>query len=194
MMRNRKFTRRTSLLLPAICLLAMSVQFQAEPLVEPPLPAQANIGINGFFSSDKAQRGRTLQAAVVLDIPSGFHINSNRPLAKFLIPTSLKIETSDGIRVGVVSYPRAVIRSFSFSPDKLSVYEGRAVLRFNVTIPDNFSTGVTELRVRVKYQSCNDEACFPPTTRTISMPIAVVGANESVKRINGRIFGGGKRG
>jgi hypothetical protein len=49
---------------------------------------------------------------------------------------------------------------------------------------------VTELRARLKYQSCNDEACFPPATREIKLPIAVVGANESVKRINGRIFGG----
>jgi DsbC/DsbD-like thiol-disulfide interchange protein len=168
-------------------LLALPASFRAEALGITP---QANIGVNGFFSADKAQRGRIVQAAVVLDIPSGFHINSNRPLAKFLIPTALKVEAPGGIRVGPVSYPRAVVRSFSFSPDKLAVYEGRAVLRFNVTVPDNFSTGVTELRVRVKYQSCNDEACFPPTTRTITMPIAVVGSNESVKRINGRIFGG----
>jgi len=41
----------------------------------------------------------------------------------------------------------------------------------------------------VKYQSCNDEACFPPVTRQITMPIAVVDANEAVKRINGNIFG-----
>jgi DsbC/DsbD-like thiol-disulfide interchange protein len=174
----------------AIMLLALPAGLRAEALVTTP---QANIGVNGFFAADKAQRGRTLQAAVVLDIPSGFHINSNRPLAKFLIPTALKVEAPGGIRVGPVSYPRAVVRSFSFSPDKLSVYEGRAVLRFNVTVPDNFSTGVTELRVRVKYQSCNDEACFPPTTRTITMPIAVVAPNESVKRINGRIFGGGRQ-
>jgi hypothetical protein len=183
-MRNRKQTLRVALLLPAIMLLALPAGFRAEPV------PQANIGLNGFFSADKAQRGRTLQAAVVLDIPSGYHINSNRPLAKFLIPTALKVEAPGGIRVGPVSYPRAVIRNFSFSPDKLSVYEGRAVLRFNVTVPENFQTGVAELRVRLKYQSCNDEACFPPTTRTISMPISVVGSSESVKRINGKIFGG----
>jgi DsbC/DsbD-like thiol-disulfide interchange protein len=179
------------LLLLASLLLALPVNFRAGTLatsVQSP-----NFNVNGFFSADKAQRGRTLQAAVVVEIPSGFHINSNRPLAKFLIPTSLKIEAPGGIRVGPVSYPRALIRSFSFSPDKLSVYEGRAVLRFNVTIPANFSSGITELRVRLKYQSCNDEACFPPATREIKLPIAVVGANEPVKRINGRIFGGGKR-
>jgi hypothetical protein len=189
-MRKRKYSVRATLFLLAGILLAPPFNFRAEPRK----PAQANIGINGFFAVDKAQRGRTLQAAVVVEIPSGYHINSNRPLAKFLIPTALKIEAPGGIKIGPVSYPPARLRSFSFSPDKLSVYEGRAVMRFNVSVPANFSTGVTELRVRLKYQSCNDEACFPPTTRSIMMPIAIVGTNESVKRINGGIFGGGKRG
>jgi DsbC/DsbD-like thiol-disulfide interchange protein len=190
-MRNRKFIRRATLFTIASLLLALTAGFRAGTLTP---AAQANIRVNGFFAADKAQRGRTVQAAVVLDIPDGFHINSNRPLAKFLIPTSVKIEAPGGIRVGPISYPRAQLRSFSFSQDKLSVYEGRAVLRFNVTVPADFQTGVTELRARVKYQSCNDEACFPPATRSVTMPIAIVGAGESVKRINANIFGGRRRG
>jgi DsbC/DsbD-like thiol-disulfide interchange protein len=189
-MRDKKLTRRATVSILLIALLAVPFNFQAEALAT---VQQPNIGVNGFFSADKAQQGRTIQAAVVINIPSGYHINSNRPLAGFLIPTSVRVEAPGGIRVGGVSYPRAQLRSFSFSQDKLSVYEGRAVLRFNVTIPASFSTGVTELRARVKFQSCNDEACFPPVTRQVSMPIAVVGANESVKRINGNIFGGGRR-
>ena len=189
-MRKRKHTGRVVLLLSAL-LLALPVSFRAEPGMV--TAAQSpNIGINGFFAADKAQRGRTVQAAVVVEIPSGYHINSNKPLAKFLIPTSLKIDAPRGVRVGPVSYPRAQLRGFSFSPDKLSVYEGRAVLRFTVTVPANFAPGLMELRARLKYQSCNDEACFPPTTREIKLPISVVGANDSVKRINGRIFGGGR--
>jgi hypothetical protein len=66
-------------------------------------------------------------------------------------------------------------------------------LRFNVAIPPNFATGVMELRAQVKFQSCNDEACFAPQTRQVAMPIAVVGSNEPAKRINGNIFGGGRR-
>jgi DsbC/DsbD-like thiol-disulfide interchange protein len=185
-MRDKKYTRCASALILLCALLATPFNFRAEPLA---LAQQPDIGVNGFFSADRAQLGRTIFAAVVINIPSGYHINSNRPLAKFLIPTSIKIEAPGGIRVGAVSYPRAQLRSFSFSQDKLSVYEGRAVLRFNVTIPANFSTGVTELRARVKFQSCNDEACFAPQTRQVAMPIAVVGANESAKRINGNIFG-----
>lgn len=154
---------------------------------------QSNVGVNGFFSVDKAQRGTTVQAAIVLDIPSGLHVNANRPLGKYAIATTLKVEASDGIRIGPINYPRAVVRSFSFSDEKLAVYEGRAVLRFNVTIPANANTGVTELRARIRYQSCTDEVCFPPQTSEIRLPIAIVGAGESVKRINSNIFGGGKR-
>jgi DsbC/DsbD-like thiol-disulfide interchange protein len=189
-MRDRKFIRRATLFTLAGLLLAFPAGFRANA---PALMAQPNIRVNGFFAADKAPRGRTVQAAVVLDIPDGFHINSNRPLAKFLIPTSVKIEAPGGIKVGPVSYPRAQLRSFSFSEEKLSVYEGRTVLRFSVTVPADFATGVTELRARVKYQSCNDEACFPPATRSVNMPIAVVGAGESVKRINTGLFGGGRR-
>jgi DsbC/DsbD-like thiol-disulfide interchange protein len=190
-MRDKKFTRWATVFILLCVLLAVPFNFQAGPLIT---AQQPNIGVNGFFSADKAQQGRTVQAAVVINIPSGYHINSNRPLASFLIPTSVRVEAPGGIRVGSISYPRAQLRGFSFSKDKLSVYEGRAVLRFNVTIPANFSTGVTELRARVKYQSCNDEACFAPQTRQITMPIAIVGANESVRRINGNIFGGRRRG
>jgi DsbC/DsbD-like thiol-disulfide interchange protein len=189
-MRDKKYTRCATVLILLGALLAVPFNFHAEPLAA---VQQPDIGVNGFFSADKAQLGRTVSAAVVINIPSGYHINSNRPLAKFLIPTSVKIEAPRGISVSPVSYPRAQLRSFSFSQDKLSVYEGRAVLRFNITIPANFSTGVTQLRARVKFQSCNDEACFAPVTRQIAMPIAVVGANESVKRINGNIFGSGRR-
>src|SRR3954471_24763320 len=116
MMRNRKQLLRAALIM-SVLLLALPLNFQAESLSL----IQPNISANGFFSADKAQQGRTLQAAVVLDIPSGFHINSDRPLANFLIPTSLKIEVPGGIRVGPVSYPRALLRNFSFSQDKLSV-------------------------------------------------------------------------
>jgi DsbC/DsbD-like thiol-disulfide interchange protein len=169
-MRNNKQTQRATLfLLLASTLLALPVNFHAEPLS----PIQPNIDVNGQFSAAKAQRGRVIRAMVTIDIPSGFHINSNRPLAKFLIPTSLKVEAPAGVRVGPVGFPPARLRSFSFSPDKLSVYEGRVMLRFNVNVPQNFSGDELNLRASLRYQSCNDEACFPPVTREVPMSIAV---------------------
>lgn len=153
-------------------------------------PAQPTITVNGFFATDKAQRGRAVQAAVVMEIPRDFHINSNKPLGKYFKATALKVSAVSGIKIGPVTYPRGVIRKFSFSEEQLSVYEGRVVMRFTVNIPADFQPGVTRLTARVSYQSCSNEVCFQPETRSISMPIAVVDTNESIKRINGNIFGG----
>ena len=185
-MRRKLFTRRLSLLI-ITALFIVPANFTASPT---PPSLQPNIGVNGFFAADKAQRGRTVQAAVVMDIPEGFHVNSNKPLGKYAIATVLKVEAPGGIKVGPVVYPRSTLRSFSFSQERLAVYEGRAVMRFNVIIPAGFEPGVIELRASVRYQSCSNDVCFQPATRNVTMPIAVVGANESVKRINSQFFGG----
>lgn len=148
-----------------------------------------NIGVNGFLSADKAQRGRVIQAAVVMDIPGGYHVNSNRPLEKFLVATQLSIDAPKGIRVGPIAYPRARLQNFEFSKDKLSVYEGRAILRFNVTVPANYNSGSLELKAKLRYQSCSNSLCFPPQTREVKLNVPVVGANEAAKRINTEYFG-----
>lgn len=157
------------------------------------LPQSApNIGVNGYASTDRVQRGRIVQVAVVMEIPHGYHVNSNRPLESFLKATQLKVEAPGGVRVGPVAYPRALLRKFSFANDKLSVYEGRAVLRFNVTVPAKFGSGSLELKAKLNYQSCSDALCFPPQAREVKVEIPVVGANESVKRINNEYFGRGR--
>ncbi|HEY5992453.1 MAG TPA: protein-disulfide reductase DsbD domain-containing protein [Candidatus Udaeobacter sp.] len=149
---------------------------------------QPNIGVNGYFASDKAQRGRIVQAAIVIDIPSGYHINSNRPLESYLIATQLKVDAPSGIRLGPIVYPRASLRTFKFAKKQLSVYEGRAILRFNITLPANYSGGSVDLKARVRLQSCNDEVCFPPKNQDVNIHIDVAGANDRVQRVNGWVF------
>jgi hypothetical protein len=189
-MRRKLFTRRITPLMLAAILMLVPASFSASP---PIAPVQPNIGLNSFFSTDKAQRGRTVQAAIVMEIPRDFHVNANKPLGKYAVPTTVRVEAPGGIKVSPVTFPRSTVRSFSFSQEKLAVYENRVVMRFSVTIPANYEPGVVELRARVKYQSCTNEVCFPPVTRDVTMPIGIVGANESVRRINPQLFGGGRR-
>jgi DsbC/DsbD-like thiol-disulfide interchange protein len=174
--------RKIFLIIAAVLILFTQIQVAS---------AQApNIGVNGYFANDKAQKGRIVQAAVVIDIPSGYHINSSRPLESFLIPTSLKVEAPSGVRVGAVMYPRAALRKFKFSQKQLSVYENKVILRFNVTVPANYSGGSVDLKAHLRLQSCNDEVCFPPKNFDQNMRIDVTGANDRVKRVNGWVFGG----
>ena len=116
---------------------AVTPNVKTNAAIVAPFAAQASsVGVNGYFSVDPAQQGGTFQAAIVFDIPEGMHVNSNRPLGKYAIATSVKVEPPRGLRVTPVAYPAGKVRSFKFgdgSPEeKLAVYEGRAVARFSI--------------------------------------------------------------
>ena len=176
---------RTFMVATMLALICIPATFQAAPVPDP------NIGVKGYYSSDKAQRGRMIRAAIVIEIPGGYHVNGNKPLSKYSIPTSLNIEAPRGVTVGPVVYPRAVVRKLKATNNEpLAVYEGRAILRFNVTVPANYQGGEVVLKARLRYQSCNDEVCYPPKNHDLDMGIGVVGPNDRVQRANGWVFGG----
>jgi thiol:disulfide interchange protein DsbD len=129
----------------------------------------ADVNVSGSIAPDKVKKGRVTRASVVMDIPSGLHVQSSKPLDKFLVATKLDVETPSGMQVGPISYPRPVMRKLKFSKGNVAVYEGRAVVRFNVTVPANYSGGSGEIKGKLRFQACNDESCFPPVTREVKM-------------------------
>ena len=137
--------------------------------VSPEASAQS---ISGSIGNGTVKRGGATRGTIVLSIPGGLHVNSNRPNNEYAIPTVVSV-TSREAKVSAVSYPRGVSRKFSFSEKPISVYEGRATFGFNVTVPASFKGSVVRLRVVVKSQSCNDEVCFPPKTQEITLSARV---------------------
>ena len=131
--------------------------------------SSADVNVSGSIAPDKIKKGRTVRASVVMDIPSGLHVQSSKPLDKFLVATKLDVETPSGMKVGPVSYPRALMRKLKFSKGMVAVYEGKSIVRFNVTVPANYSGGSGEIKGKLRFQACNDEACFPPVTREVKM-------------------------
>ena len=135
-----------------------------------PLPqSAADVNVSGSLTPDKTKKGRTIKGSVLMEIPSGLHVQSNKPLDKFLIPTKLDLETPSGLRVGPISYPRAVMRNLKFSKGAVAVYEGRATIRFTVNVPANYNGGSGEIKGKLRFQACNDDACFAPVTREVKM-------------------------
>ena len=139
-------------------------------LYSKPAPQSASdVNVSGAVAPDKIKKGRSVRATVVMDIPHGLHVQSNKPLDKFLVPTKLDVETPSGMNVGPISYPRPVMRKLKFSKGNVAVYEGKAMIRFNVTVPANYSGGSGEIKGKLRFQACNDESCFPPVTREVKM-------------------------
>jgi DsbC/DsbD-like thiol-disulfide interchange protein len=193
---NQRDIKRRLILVLVLAALVAPARPAASVAAAPPAQASA-VGVNGFFSVDPAQQGSTFQAAIVLDIPDDLHVNSNRPLGKYAVPTVVKVEPPRGLKTTAVSYPAGRVRTFRFGDgapeERLAVYEGRAIVRFSVSVPADYELGVARIRVSVRFQSCNDEVCFPPATRELVLPIAIVGRDTPVNHINERYFGSGGR-
>ena len=135
-----------------------------------PTPQSSNdVRVYGGLTADKVKKGRAVQATVTMEIPPGLHVQSNKPLDKFLVATRLDVETPQGMKVGPVLYPRSVLRSLKFSKGKVAVFEGKTVIRFNVTVPSSYSGGSGDIKGKLRFQACNDDACFPPVTREVKV-------------------------
>ena len=149
--------------------LAIILMLPATLFSKPTPQSSSDVNVSGSIAPDKTKKGRTVRASVVMDIPSGLHVQSSKPLDKFLVATKLDVETPSGMNVGPISYPRALTRKLKFSKNNVAVYEGRTTIRFNVTVPANYSGGSGEIKGKLRFQACNDESCFPPVTREVKM-------------------------
>ena len=146
-------------LLAAVCLVPAQLYAQSA----------SDVNVSGSIAPDKIKKGRTVRATVLMEIPNGLHVQSNKPLDKFLIATTLDVEAPKGMTVGAVVYPRALMRSLKFSKSQVAVYEGRAMIRVPIRVPVDYSGGSGEIKGKLRFQACNDESCFPPVTREVKM-------------------------
>jgi hypothetical protein len=120
---------------------------------------------------------RAAQTMVNLDfrVPPGYHINSNTPKSEFLIPTALKMDLPTDIVLGKIEYPAGEDRSFPFSPDeKLSVYSGDFTIAVAVHPLHSVVPGKYEMRGVLRYQACDNAACYPPKNLPVSFEVKVV--------------------
>jgi hypothetical protein len=130
-------------------------------------------------------RGKPGTVQLQFRVGSGFHINSNTPKSEFLIPTVLKLNAPTDIVVGKVAYPPGVDRSFPFAPDeKISVYGGDFTLAVVIRPLANVVPGKYALHGRLKYQACDNAACYPPNQLPVDFEVKVEKAKVVVHKKN----------
>lgn len=140
------------------------------------------------LGSDAAHPNSEVKAAVLAGIAAGYHINDHQPSLDYLIPTELKLESSDPVSVQKVVYPKGKPQKFAFSDTALSVYEGTVVVGAILKIARTVHEGLYTIKGKFAYQACNDHACLPPTSVPVSLSVKVVPRNVAVKRTNIDVF------
>ena len=127
---------------------------------------------SGSIGNGSITRGGSARGTIVMDIPGGLHVNSNRPNSEYAIPTSVRVSAS-GAKIGGVNYPRGKTRRFQFSDDAINVYDGRTIFNFNVNVPANYKGNTVKVRAVVRYQACTDEVCYPPKNKEVTLTARV---------------------
>jgi len=175
---------RMSLLLSTTLMTSINVQSQAvqsESVVKP----------QAVLSVDRAKPGLRFELAVIAEIAEGYHINAHRPGDEFLIGTDLKVEAPPGFQPGKPLYPPPQIRTYSYSPKPLAVYEKRVVIKVPLSLSRGVKPGRYILKARLRFQPCSEKLCLPPKLSDVEIPIEVVPPDQHVKRINTNVFGTG---
>ena len=103
-------------------------------------------------------------------VDEGFHINSHVPADRLLIPTSLKLDDSAGVKVLDEEYPKGAAFKLTIGDgETLDVYQGEFRVRVKVMV----AKGESDLVGALRYQACDASACYPP--RTLAVKVAVTG-------------------
>ena len=106
-------------------------------------------------------------------VNEGLHINSHTPSEEGLIPTTLSLPESTGVRLTHADFPPGA--DFTFTADsqqgpkeKLSVYTGE----FTIHAQLQAAPGDHLVEATLRYQACNNTQCMPP--RSIPVTIDVI--------------------
>lgn len=130
-------------------------------------------------------RGHLGGVVLQFRIPGGFHINSNQPKQDYLKKTELKLDAPTDIAIAGVTYPAGEDRSFPFDPnEKLNVYTGDFAVKVLVRPLRTVMPAKYAVHGMLKYQACDNAACYPPKQLPISFEIKVIKAASETRHRN----------
>lgn len=119
-----------------------------------------------------AKRGATEQTKIAVSVPAGFHVNSNTPSDTYLIP--LRLTWAPGaLEPGDVQFPKPQLEKYEFSDKPLSVFTGNFDLVAKFKAAADAPAGPGILVGKLRYQACNDHACFPPKSIEVRLSYTI---------------------
>ncbi len=154
-----------------------------------PKSAAEVVKAHPYVSLEPVPRGKEFEAAVVVQIADGYHMNSHKPSDAYLIPTTLTPKLPDGIHLVDTVYPQGQLKKFAFSPDKpLDVYSGSVTLRLKLMAENSAAIGAGTIPMTLRYQACNNSACLPPVKIPVTAQLRVAAAGSAAKPIHSDVF------
>src|SRR5215213_2928471 len=82
----------------------------------------------------EVQPGGSARAAITVRLPEGFHMNSDKPRDKNLIPITVSMEALPAVSGATAAFPEPVDLKQEGSPDPLRVFEREFAIGLQVSV------------------------------------------------------------
>jgi thioredoxin:protein disulfide reductase len=154
--------------------------------------------VTPLAETDGVHAGDTVRLAIQVELPKGFHVQSNKPRDPLLIATELAVDPlPPGVSVVEVVFPAPVDLKQLGADEPLAVFEEHFSIGVRVAVAAGAS-GTLVVPARLRYQACDDKACYKPTSVRTQWTLPVVAAGVATKPahrdvIDGIAFGRGEK-
>ncbi|TVS07233.1 MAG: hypothetical protein EA423_04620, partial [Phycisphaerales bacterium] len=156
------------------------------------------VTVSAIPERDVVSPGSGIFVAVVLDFAETYHAWPNDPKLPpefedlVAIPTTLEVgeiraegggeNGVEGVLVGETIWPEARVYTTAALgiEAELGVFKDRTVVLVPLYFTDRAAEGVVEIPFSVRYQPCDDDVCYPPTTVEKTVTIRIVGEEEAL--------------
>lgn len=111
-----------------------------------------------LLPADATPGQRTIIAT--LNIRKDWHINANKPLKPYLVPTQAEIQ-GEGVELLGIDYPeptRISALDSASANETLLVYEGNIAIPIHIRLPESKLT--PPLRLQLSFQPCRAQSCY----------------------------------
>jgi len=120
----------------------------------------------------KVKPGEKTEARLTIALREGYHVSSNTPSDKYYIPLTLTWN-SKLIETPEVTFPKAQMEKYSFTPTPISVFSGNFDLVTKFTVSASAPGGQVVVPGKLRYQACNDKMCLMPKTVDVTLALDV---------------------
>jgi thiol:disulfide interchange protein DsbD len=144
--------------------------------------------ITSLVESAAAHAGGPVRLALKVALPEGLHTQSNLPRDPTLIPTTLTIDAPAGVRIDEIVFPHATDLKQAGLDQPLAVFEREFAIGVQATLASSVAGGELSIPAHLRYQACDVNLCYPPSTADLQWTVAVVPASKTIDSPGDPIF------
>ena len=154
-------------------------------------PARA--ALTPLVETGTVTAGSEVRVALQVELPEGYHMNSNAPRDPMLIPVVLSVPSPDqalppGITVSEIVFPQPTDLKQRGADQPLSVFERQFAIGVVLKVAPDARPGEVTVPARLRYQACDETMCYIPTRAETGWTFAVGSARSAAAHQD--VFGG----